>query len=300
MPAIYASWQLSAWIAATLAGVTVVARATNHPLTRRLGAFAREFTVVVALFAVYQYCGHYAHIKAAGGFVHARQIIDFERALHLPGEAWVQGLITPHPWAVRTVNAYYAAVHLTSMTGFIVWVWWRHGDFYPRVRNIVAVSTLSCLLVQMVPVAPPRMFPELGFVDTALQYGQSVYGPNGTGIADQLAAMPSIHVLWAGIIAYYAVRMSSSRWRWVLVAHFVVTVFVVVASANHWWLDGVVAIGILALVLATFAAVRTLRDRAARSGDDPPMVVQSVVVQPPSAQPSAEQRHDSARAASPP
>jgi hypothetical protein len=101
----------------------------------------------------------------------------------------------------------------------------------------------------MVPVAPPRLLGELGFVDTGLRYGQSVYGSVGGGVAPQLSAMPSVHVGWAVLIALAAVEISTSRWRWLVIAHPVATTIVVVATANHWWLDGVVAIGFLALAL---------------------------------------------------
>jgi hypothetical protein len=99
-----------------------------------------------------------------------------------------------------------------------------------------------CLAIAFVPVAPPR-FLGGGIVDTAAEYGQSVYG--GGVSADQLAAMPSVHVLWAVTIAWYAVKIGRSRWRFLAPLHGVLTVFVVVATGNHWWLDGVVAVAVL-------------------------------------------------------
>jgi hypothetical protein len=125
---------------------------------------------------------------------------------------------------------------------FLIWLFVRHRDQYRPVRATMAWATLVCLLIQLIPVAPPRMLP--GFVDTAALYGQSVY-QNGFA-ADQLSAMPSVHVAWAVIVGYYAAKISTSRWRWIAVAHAAMTVFVVVATANHWWLDGIV--GTLAVV----------------------------------------------------
>jgi hypothetical protein len=101
----------------------------------------------------------------------------------------------------------------------------------------MAWATLICLVVQLIPVAPPRMLP--GFVDTAVKYGQSVYS-NGLAV-DQLSAMPSVHVAWAVVVGWYGVKVSTSRWRWLFVVHTALTVFCVVATANHWWLDGIVA-----------------------------------------------------------
>src|SRR6185436_9790193 len=123
----------------------------------------------------------------------------------------------------------------------------RHRDRYPQVRNVLALVTGACLVVQLVAVAPPRMFPGLGFVDSGHLYGQSVYTAVGTGVSDQLSAMPSLHVGWAVLVGVAAVLISSSRWRWLVLAHPVVTLVVVAATANHWWLDGVVAVVILGL-----------------------------------------------------
>ena len=89
----------------------------------------------------------------------------------------------------------------------------------------------------------------LGFVDTAILYHQSVYGRIGTGIASQLSAMPSVHVAWALLVGFGAVMVSSSRTRWFVLAHPIVTVLVVVATGNHFWLDGIVAAALLAMAL---------------------------------------------------
>ena len=57
-----------------------------------------------------------------------------------------------------------------------MWIFLRHRDQYPPWRNVIAILTFGCLAIQLIPVAPPRLLPELGFVDTAHLYGQSVYG----------------------------------------------------------------------------------------------------------------------------
>jgi hypothetical protein len=82
-----------------------------------------------------------------------------------------------------------------------------------------------------------------GIVDTAARYGQSVYG-GGLG-ADQFGAMPSVHVLWAVTVGWYAVKIGRSRWRYLGPVHTVLTIFIVIATGNHWWLDGIVAVTVL-------------------------------------------------------
>jgi membrane-associated phospholipid phosphatase len=94
-----------------------------------------------------------------------------------------------------------------------------------------------------------------GIVDTGLLYNQSVYS-NGLPI-DQLSAMPSMHVAWAVLVGYYTWRISPSRWRYLGPVHAVITVFVVVATGNHWWLDGIVAVAILSICAWGVFGVRT-------------------------------------------
>jgi hypothetical protein len=53
--------------------------------------------------------------------------------------------------------------------------------------------------------------------------------------------MPSVHVGWAIIVAIAIITISRSRWRWLAVGYPVMTTLVVVVTANHFWLDGIVA-----------------------------------------------------------
>ena len=108
--------------------------------------------------------------------------------------------------------------------------------------------------------------PGLGIVDTPLLYHQSVYGRIGTGIASQLHAMPSVHVAWALLVGFGVVMVSSSRTRWLVLAHPIVTVLVVVATGNHFWLDGIVAAALLAMALFAqrWSPIKALRRAGAQ------------------------------------
>jgi uncharacterized membrane protein YbhN (UPF0104 family) len=110
------------------------------------------------------------------------------------------------------------------------------------------------------------MLSDLGFQDLALQYGQSVYGAFGSGVADQLSALPSVHVGWALLIAFFVVTVSTSGWRWLILLHPVATIFVVVATANHWWLDGIAAGFLMALALPVTDAIERRRRRRVAAG----------------------------------
>jgi len=257
------SWQLSASISLVLAVLWVAVSVSGVASLRVVKAFALEFAVLVGVFAVYQHTAYLARGKTAGAFSNGMDIWHLERALHLPSEVWVQHLTLGWPDVVRATNWYYAYMHLNVMTAFVVWMWWRHREHYALLRNTVAITTLTCVLIQMVPVAPPRMFPDLGFVDTAAQYGQSVYSAGG--IADQLGAMPSIHVAWAGIVGLFGAWAVGRRWGWVFILNFVLITYAVVATANHWWADGIAGLAVMGVVMAVLIPIhRALGRRAAR------------------------------------
>jgi hypothetical protein len=154
-----------------------------------------------------------------------------------------------YDWLAWLSNAYYAIVHVPGLIAFLVWMFVRHRDQYPRWRNALALVTAFCVVIRFVRVAPPRFLPDLGYVDLATRYGWSLYGPVGTGVSDQFAAMPSIHVAWAAVVSLGVVTASTSRWRWLFLLHIALTMIVVSATGNHWWLDGIVAAALVPVAL---------------------------------------------------
>src|SRR6202012_1408695 len=107
----------------------------------------------------------------------------------------------------------------------------------------------ASLITQLAPVAPPRLLPGTGLVDTAIRYGQSVYSWNGGFHADQYSAMPSVHVGWALIVAVDVIPPARRRWPWLAAGYPALTLLVVVVTANHYWLDGIVAALLVVLVM---------------------------------------------------
>jgi hypothetical protein len=236
------TWQQSGVLAASLVGLSLTLHRASQGRLRRLAPFAGEAGVIAALYALWQLAGTLSVLGTSGAMRRAVDIAALERDWHLPRESSVQHLITGHPLLVEASNLYYATMHFGALFAFLFWLFLRHRDRYRQVRAVLVSVTLLCLLVQLLPVAPPRLLP--GYVDTAMQYGQSVYG---LGLApDELSAMPSVHVAWALLIAWATLRIGSGGWRWLGPAHAGITSFVVVATANHFWLDGVVAAALLA------------------------------------------------------
>jgi len=209
------------------------------------GAAAREVALLAGLYSIWRLARVLPLATESGAVERARQIDRFQHFLHMPSELSLQHFVLRNGWLGRFLNAYYAILHVPALITFLVWLFVRHRDRYAHWRNGLAILTACCLVIRFVRVAPPRLVPDLGYIDLATRFGLSVYGPAGTGVSDQLAAMPSIHVGWAAVVSLGAVAASTSRWRWLVAAHVVLTALAVSATGNHWWLDGIVAVVLL-------------------------------------------------------
>ena len=225
--------------------VRFASSARNHP---RAAQLLREVALVGGLFALYNIVRLLAAQRVSGAFDNADQLLRVERWLNLPSEQTFQALALNTSDVILAANGYYASVHFPLTFLFLLWLFLRRPSDYIWARRSLVLASAVALLVQVFwPLAPPRMLGELGFVDTALAYGQSVYGAVGeNALSNQFAAMPSLHVGWALLVAIVCIRCLESPWRWLWALHPVLTTLVVVVTANHYWLDG--ALGALLVV----------------------------------------------------
>jgi hypothetical protein len=249
-------WNVAVEAGAVVGTAGLAARASQRRWLSRFGPFATELAIVLVLYALWRLVGTISVLKVDHAIEAGQRIWDFERVLHLPSEHGLQHLFLKSSPLIQACNLFYASVHIPSMGIFLVWLWFRHRSYYPSVRNVVALTTLWCLALQLIAVAPPRLVPALRVADTPALFGQTVYPAFGKSGPAQLSAMPSVHVAWAAIIGVTIVVASTRRWRWIALAHPVVTTIVVVVTGNHYWLDGVVGVMIAALALVFERRVR--------------------------------------------
>ena len=216
-----------------------------------------ELVVIAVMFGAYK-LGRIVAAKHVGtAYDNGYVVWDLERLLRLPDELSVQALMMHNTVVIKSANVYYAAVHFPATAAFLIWLYLRRPGDYLWVRRTLALLTASGLLVHLaIPVAPPRMLSALGFVDTAAVYGPAVYGPpNQNTLADQYASMPSLHIGWAAMVAIGIIATTRSHWRWLAALHPIATTLVVIGTANHFWLDGTVALSLLAASLIVVRSV---------------------------------------------
>jgi PAP2 superfamily len=275
----WVTWDQAAVVAA-LAFLTAIVLRRTRPTKFRAAAMlaATEIAIMSSLYSVWRLARVLPLAHTEGAIARARQIDRLQHNLHMPTELSLQHFVLRHDWLARFSNYYYAVVHVPALIAFLVWLFVRHRDKYSQWRNPLAVLTAFCVIIRFVRVAPPRFLPDLGYIDLSTHYGLSLYGPVGTGVSDQFAAMPSIHVGWAAVVSFGIVAVSTSRWRWLFLLHLVLTMIVVSATGNHWWLDGIVAIGLLGIAVAIDTGVR--RFRATARSEPEPMPVETVSAAP--------------------
>ncbi len=260
------SWQYALAAAGCLAAAAaaIAARARwahrDPPRDRGLwGSLTTEAALLFFLYGLWQFAGSFTVMSTAGAQSRGRWLWHAERLLRLPSETAVQRPFLPHPLLVQAFDYYYDILHFPILGLCLVWLFTWHRDRYPAIRTTVALFTGASLLIQLIPVAPPRLLSGTGLVDTAVRYGQSVYAWRGGFDADQYSAMPSVHVGWALIVAIAVITASRSRWRWLAAGYPALTLLVVVVTANHFWLDGIVAGLLVVLVLVVQRLGRGIR-----------------------------------------
>ena len=234
-------------------------------------------------------------------FEHAREMIDVERWLHLYVEPHVQEwyLDLPGRGLIRAWNVYYGLAHFVVTLGALMVLFRRDKERYPVWRNTLALTT--CLAVvgfAAYSLMPPRLLddpgefgacqlyaPEaaadlvragrdgsadddgcdrFGYVDTVDRYGGWIsFGNEGyKDVSNQYAAMPSMHIGWSTWVALVLVPVVRRRWAKVLVLlHPVATLFCIVVTANHYWIDGV---GGLVCLAAGYGLALVVTGRVAR------------------------------------
>ncbi len=220
---------------------------------------AAELALIGTLYVLYRLGRLLARGQEAVAFDNAVDVHGLERLLNVPSEAALQDLVPDV--LLHAANVYYVSAHFPSIIAFLVWGYLvRPRAEYQWARNLLIAVTGAAMVIHIVyPLAPPRMFPQWGFTDTMATLGPNAYGGASGDLANQFAAMPSLHVGWAALIAYVVAR-TGPRWlAGLAVVHVVLTTLVVVVTANHYWLDGAVAVLLLGV-----AAV-ALRPPSARS-----------------------------------
>jgi hypothetical protein len=194
--------------------------------------------------------------QAADAFAHARELIELERELGLFFEpslhAWAEG----REWLIDAASWMYVNSHFTITTATLAFIYLRRNASFYFVRNMFVVAMGIALVgYAAFPTAPPRLMPEWGFTDSVAAFTgvDAATGP-AAALINPFAAVPSMHVAFALMLAVPMARMARRRpVKALWAAYPAVVTFVVIATANHWWFDAFA--GALTAAVAALAAV---------------------------------------------
>jgi len=214
-----------------------------------------EALAIAWLCWLYDAITNLAPLRLHAAISHAQGILHVERALHLDPELTLDRWLAGHQSLGLILSDYYDNAHFVVTLGLLGWLWWRRADLYRPLRNsLVAVNVLAFVVFWRYPVAPPRMLASYGFSDVVAS--THAFGSWHTGAlasqANQVAVMPSLHMAWAAWCTLALWQISERRWvRVVAVLYPCVTAFAVLATGNHFVLD--LLGGLLVLAVATVA-----------------------------------------------
>ncbi|MFD5001249.1 phosphatase PAP2 family protein [Streptomyces buecherae] len=173
----------------------------------------------------------------------AHWIWDAEQSLGLAVERGVNHGVDSVTWLIVGMNYYYATLHFVVTIGVLVWLYRWHPGRYAAIRLVLFATTGVALVgFFFFPLAPPRLMPDMDFIDTVLVHHTwgSLASGNLAEVSNQYAAMPSMHIGWSTWCGITIAALARPRWVKTLgVLYPVATLVVIVATANHFWLDAV-------------------------------------------------------------
>jgi hypothetical protein len=242
----------------------------------------KEALIALAFYLVYSWTRNQFGSNAfePGGiplqaFHDAEHVIRLERFVGLYHEESLQDLFLPYHAFIQFWNTWYGTVHFIVTLAVFILLFWKRPAVFPVWRNSLAIMTgLAILGFALFPLMPPRLLDKpcddyggacipsqlrddngsFGYTDTLSEYGGpwSFDSDKMADISNQYAAMPSMHIGWSMWCAVAVWPLLRRRWQRALVFLYpLATLFCIIVTANHYWLDGLG--GLVAFAIGTLS-----------------------------------------------
>ncbi|MDI9887986.1 phosphatase PAP2 family protein [Streptomyces sp. HNM0645] len=228
--------------------VTEDGPAPEQSRLRRLRSVRRpriwfEILLIAVSYWTYSLIRNAVPEQKAQALRNADWIWEAEKSLGIAVEQAVNHAANSVTWLIVTMNYYYATLHFVVTIGVLVWLYRRHPGRYAPTRLVLFATTGVALVgYYLYPLAPPRLMSGQNFIDTVLVHHTwgSMASGNLKTMSNQYAAMPSMHIgwsLWCGLTIF---ALAKAPWGRILgLLYPTLTLIVIVATANHFWLDAV-------------------------------------------------------------
>ena len=235
----------------------------------------KELLIVAIFYAIYTMIRNQFGSAFVNGvdvplhsFTNAVRVIRIERALGLYHEESIQDFFLPHLWLIKAMNTYYGTAHFFVTLGVFILLFKRRPDVFGQWRNTLAAMTgLAIIGFVLFPLMPPRLLDapcpsatggyggaciehelrnyngatNFGFSDTVAEFGGPWAFNEGpaASLSNQYAAMPSLHIGWSTWCVFALWPLAKKRWKRIaLFLYPITTLFCIVVTGNHFWLDG--------------------------------------------------------------
>jgi hypothetical protein len=231
---------------------------------RRLPWWARELALLLGVYVLYSLGRLVAGADVGAAMNRGAELLTFEDQFSWLSEVRLNEALQSVPVLAVAAAYWYSLLHYTVTPAVLVWLRRRHPGSYGSARTALVVATLLGLVgFWLYPTAPPRMLADRGFVDTLAAFSNwgwwsaDASAPKGLGsLTNEFAAMPSLHVGWSVWVGWYVATHSNRRLvRIAAIAYPILTTLVVVATANHYWLDAVAGAALVAAVIGVVTIV---------------------------------------------
>src|SRR6266542_6363364 len=226
--------------------------------------FGRQLAIWFGFLGAYQIARGIADRNPPRAFDNGLHVIQIERHMHGLIELTLQRIVDGSEVLATLASWTYWNSEFTVLGLALLWVYLRRNEAFMRFRNTILLANVIGLVgYVLLPTAPPRMFPDLGFDDTLSQFASLNHGSGLVNfVANPYAAMPSLHAadaLIVGLVLFAVCRTRFAKAIWLLWPAWVW--FSVMATGNHFWLDVLagVFVALVALAIVYGRPLRRLR-----------------------------------------
>jgi membrane-associated phospholipid phosphatase len=231
--------------------MTTIAAVGSRVLPRGWVDLAKQLAIWFGFLFAYQAARGIADRDPPKAFDNGLKVIGFEQHVHGLIELSFQRFVDSSQFLVSLASWTYWNSEFTVVGLALLWVYLRRHEYFLRFRNSILLANVIGLIgYVLLPTAPPRMFPDLGFDDTLSQFASLNHGSGLVNfVANPYAAMPSLHAadaLIVGVVLCVICRNWFAKVVWALWPAWVW--FSVMATGNHFWLD--VLAGVFVALLA--------------------------------------------------
>jgi len=195
-------------------------------------------------------------VDRTGEAVHrAVRIIDFEQNWGFFWELELQALIMGSRALIQLFNAIYFWLDFPLIVVVGLWLYFWHRHQYTITRDaILSSGAIALVIYHLFPVAPPRLLPGFGFVDTLEVFNNLSYqAQQNQPFVNPYAAVPSLHVGWALLITIGIIGATRVKPIWFLAALLpMAQAAAIIFTANHFIFDAIigVVVSLMGLVIA--------------------------------------------------